>query len=206
MTMTVVPEPQMPARMTAASTVPMVRAFPRVSVVLHWLIAVMVLAMFASGVMMKQIGEGALADQLYTFHKTSGASILVLVIVRLIYRAAVHLAGRWSPGAGSRGVHAVLYLGLILVPLLGWAGISDYGARAVYFGLSLPAIWPEGAGYDWWLFKSHAVLAFLLVACVAIHIGLALGDYIERGGNRASFPAEPREPDNSASPAGPDMP
>lgn len=185
---------------------PTARAFPRVSLVLHWLIAVMVLTMFVSGVMMKQIGEGALADQLYTFHKTSGASILVLVVVRLVYRATAHLAGLWSTGAGSHGIHAVLYLGLILVPLLGWAGISDYGARAVYFGLSLPAIWPEGAGYDWWLFKIHAVLAFLLVACVAIHIGVALGDYIERGGNRASFPAAPREPAKSASPAVPDMP
>ena len=195
-----------PVRTTVAPAVPVVRAFPRASVVLHWLIASLVLAMFVSGVMMKQIGEGAFADQLYTFHKTSGASILVLVIVRLVYRAAAHLAGRWSPGAGSHAIHTILYLGLILVPLLGWAGISDYGARTVYFGLSLPAIWPEGVGYDWWLFKSHAVLAFLLVACVAIHIGVALGDYIERGGNRASFPVETREPAKSASPAARDMP
>ena len=195
-----------PLAVGVAAATPTARHFPRLSILLHWLIAALVLAMFVSGVLMKQIGEGALADQLYTFHKTCGASILGLVIVRLIYRAAAHLAGRWKPGAGSHGVHAVLYLGLILVPLLGWAGISDYGARAVYFGLSLPAIWPEGAGYDWWLFKSHALLAFLLVACVAIHIGVALGDYIERGGTRASFPVEPREPAKSASPAARDMP
>ncbi len=179
-----------------------VRTFPRVSLVLHWLVAVMVLAMFTSGVLMKQIGEGAVADELYTFHKTTGVSILMLVVVRLAYRLVAHLAGRWSAGAGSHTIHGVLYAGLFLVPLLGWAGISDYGARTIYFGLSLPAIWPEGAGDHAWLFKSHAVLAFGLVACVVIHIGVAIGDYIQRGGQRGL--AGPIA--KSTSPAGPDMP
>lgn len=203
MTITVLPETHRQARIGPSLGASAARPFPRVSLVLHWLIASLILAMFVSGVMMKQVGEGSLADQLYTFHKTTGASILVLVIVRLIYRGAAHLAGRWAPGAGSHPIHVVLYLGMILVPLLGWAGISDYGARTVYFGLSLPAIWPEGAGHHGWLFTSHAVLAFLLVACVAIHIGVALGDYIERGGNRASFPAASAK---NASPPGADMP
>ena len=204
-------DPQSPLLVGAPAAPPTARSFPRLSILLHWLIAALVLAMFVSGVLMKQIGEGALADQLYTFHKTSGASILVLVMVRLIYRVAAHLAGRWSPGAGSHAIHGVLYGGLILVPLLGWAGISDYGARVIYFGWSLPAIWREGAGDAGWLFTSHAVSAFLLVACVAVHIGVALGDYIERGGNRSRFPAKPgsgaqRPGAKIASPSGADMP
>lgn len=124
---------------------------------------------------------------LYTFHKVCGVSLLGLVLLRLCYRIAAQLSGRWRRGAGSHWVHGVLYAGLVLVPLLGWAGISDYGARGVYFGLSLPPIWPEGAGYADWLFKSHAVLAFTLIGLVAVHIGLALGDYIQRGGSRAVF-------------------
>lgn len=198
--------PRAPVSPGAAASLPVSRSFPRLSVALHWLIAALVLAMFVSGVLMKQIGEGALADQLYTFHKTSGAGVLVLVLVRLIYRGAVQLTGHWTPGAGSHAIHGVLYGGLILVPLLGWAGISDYGARAIYFGWSLPAIWPEGAGDSGWLFKSHAVLAFALIACVAIHIGVALGDYIARGGNRARFPAKPERGAKNASPAASDMP
>ncbi|HEY5794611.1 MAG TPA: cytochrome b/b6 domain-containing protein [Bosea sp. (in: a-proteobacteria)] len=201
MTMTTT-DARAPVLTTSAPDSSMGRAFPRVSLVLHWLIAAMVLAMFTSGILMKQIGEGPLVDAFYTFHKTTGACILVLVIVRLAYRLVAHLAGRWSAGAGSHAIHGVLYAGLILVPLLGWAGISDYGARTIYFGLSLPAIWPEGAGHDTWLFKSHAVLAFLLVACVVIHIGVALGDYIQRGGRRGlRGPMAKR-----ASPAEPDMP
>jgi len=178
----------------APTEAPGQRIFPRPSKLLHWLTASLVLVMFCTGVLMKQIGDGPLANDLYTFHKVAGASLLGLVLVRLSYRCLAHLRGRWLKGAGSHPVHGVLYAGLILVPLLGWAGISDYGARGVYFGLSLPAIWPEGAGFADLLFKSHAWLAFTLIGLVAVHIGIALGDYIQRGTNRGArtenaFPA-----------------
>jgi cytochrome b561 len=164
-----------------------VHVFPAVSKLLHWLVAALVLTMFTSGVMMKQIGDGAVADALYTFHKACGVGLLALVLLRLVYRIVAQIMGRWRAGAGSHAVHGVLYAGLIVVPLLGWAGISDYGARTIYFGWALPAIWPEGAGHAELLFRSHAVLAFSLIGLVAVHIGLALGDYVQRGASRAAF-------------------
>lgn len=160
------------------------RSFPRLSKALHWATAALVLAMFVTGVAMKQLGNGMVADELFTLHKVTGFGLLALVLLRLGYRAALHLTGRWRSGAGSHAVHAALYAGLIVVPLLGWAGISDYGARAVYFGLSLPPIWPEGAGYADLLFSAHAWLAFSLIGLVAVHIGIALNDYIQRGAQR----------------------
>lgn len=160
------------------------RVFPRLSTLLHWLTALLVLGMFMTGVMMKQLGDGALANELYTLHKMAGVGLLLLVLLRLVYRVAMHLAGRWRRGAGGHAVHGVLYAGLIVVPLLGWAGISDYGARAVHLGLTLPSIWPEGAGYAGLLFSAHAWLAFGLIALVAVHIGIALNDYIQRGAQR----------------------
>jgi cytochrome b561 len=181
------------------------RIFPRFSKLLHWLTAAMVLAMFVTGVTMKQLGDGPLADELYTVHKMAGVGLLALVLARLGYRAAMHLAGRWRQGAGSHVVHVALYAGLILVPLLGWAGISDYGARSVHFGLSLPLIWPEGAGYADMLFKAHAILAFGLIALVAVHIGIALNDYIQRGADRLQ-PENRSGPAKSTFPAAPDMP
>lgn len=181
MTMSISPDERLSLQAAQEPREPAGRRFPRLSLALHWLTAILVLIMFCSGVLMKQIGEGALADGFYTFHKTAGASLLGLVVLRLGYRIVQHLRGRWQKGAGAHPVHAVLYAGLILVPLLGWAAISDYGARAVYFGLSLPAIWPEGAGHAEWLFRSHAILAFSLIGLVAVHVGVALGDFIQRG-------------------------
>jgi cytochrome b561 len=161
------------------------RALPRVSTILHWLTAVLVLLMLVSGVLMKQLSGAAVSDTLYTLHKTSGAGILGLVLLRLGYRMLTHARGRWRPGAGQHPVHATLYAALILVPLLGWAGVSDYGARGLFFGLSLPSIWPEGAGYAEWLFLAHAITAFAMFGLVVVHIGIALNDYIQRGGHRS---------------------
>lgn len=176
------------------------RPLPPISRVLHWLMAILVLMMFITGVLMKQFGEGAIADALYTFHKTAGVCALALVLLRLGYRAIAHLQGRWSRGAGSHWVHGLLYLGLLGVPLLGWAGISDFGALGIYAGWSLPAIWPEGAGHAAWLFRGHAILAFLLLGCVAIHLGIALGAYIERGGPGVRFRRGATEGMNGAFP------
>lgn len=160
---------------------PRALALPGLSVFLHWLTAILVAAMLISGVLMKQIGSGPIADALYTAHKTTGASILVIVILRVAYRAMRQLGGRWKPGAASRPVHFVLYGFLIVVPLLGWAGVSDFGARGIIFGASLPEIWPEGAGHASTLFLAHAIAAFAMLALVLVHIGLALGDFIQRG-------------------------
>jgi cytochrome b561 len=153
---------------------------PLVAQVLHWLTAALVLALFGTGVMMKQLGQGPAADLLYLCHKTTGAVLLCLVLVRIGYRLFAHLTGRWRKGAASRPVHALLYLGLLVVPLLGWAGASGFGARQLLFGLSLPEIWPEAAGFTDLLLTSHAWLAFGLIALVVVHIGVALGDYLMR--------------------------
>jgi cytochrome b561 len=160
------------------------RQLPGLSKLLHWVTAFLVLLMFVSGVLMKQLSGGPASDALYTLHKTTGATLLALVLLRLGYRLWAHLTGRWRSGSGSHAVHAGLYLGLIMVPLLGWAGVSDFGARGIYLGYSLPRIWPEGAGHFGWLFLAHAWLAFIMLALVVVHLGLALNDYIQRGAQR----------------------
>ncbi len=153
--------------------------FPLLAKVLHWSTAALVLTMFCVGVLMKQIGSGACADALMTFHKTAGFLLLILVAARITYRILARLIGRWARGAGDRAVHRVLYVLLVAIPLLGLAGVSDFGAREIYGGISLPEIWPKGAGHADLLFLGHAILAFALVGLVAVHICLALDDYIQ---------------------------
>ena len=162
-----------------------------VAVIFHWVTAVLVLLMFASGIVMTQLGGGALADFLSSAHKLTGFCLLVLILARLTYRVQARLRGHWLPQIGNHTVHRVLYAALVLVPLLGWAGISDYGARETLFGIVLPKIWPEGLGYDHWLFSGHVWMAFGLIALVVIHIGVALQDYVMRG-NAGQMPGAER--------------
>ena len=157
------------------------RSYPLAIKVLHWLTALLVAIQIASGIVMMHLGGGPSADLLFTLHKTNGAAILLLVALRLGLRLALKATGRWRRHATLLPIHAALYGALILIPVLGWAGISDFGARTIVFGWSLPPIWPEGAGYDGILFTLHAYLAFALLALVAAHIGVALGLHLKRG-------------------------
>lgn len=178
-------------------------SFPLVAKVLHWSTAALVLMMFCVGILMKEIGSGPRADALMTFHKTAGFALLLLVAVRLAYRIFLRLSGRWSRNAGGRAVHRLLYGLLAAIPLLGLAGVSDFGAREIYAGLSLPAIWPQGAGYADELFQAHAILAFSLIGLVALHICLALDDYIRQA--PAALPIGAASVEASSLPP-PDMP
>ncbi len=148
---------------------------------LHWTVAILVFAMFTSGIVMKQIGGGAFADFLFSSHKITGVLVLALMLVRLGYRLVARASGIWAKASGAHPVHRLIYALAIAVPLLGWAGISDFGARTVFFGLSIPPIWPEGTGQAGRLFTAHAWLAFGLVAVIFMHIGVAMQDHILRG-------------------------
>jgi cytochrome b561 len=155
-----------------------IRQYRMTAKVLHWVTAALVFAMFASGVIAKQLGGGALADALMSLHKITGVTTLLIVIARLVYRATRSMP-EWRVYAYRRPLlHWTLYVVVLLVPLLGWAGISDFGAREVLPGYSLPPIWPEGAGYDGILLQYHAYMAFALLALVALHIGIAMQDYM----------------------------
>jgi cytochrome b561 len=148
--------------------------------VFHWVTAALVLFMVASGMTMKQLGEGPFPDLLFNVHKTTGVLTLAVVLLRLCYRVLMpEPTGQREPYRRPV-LHWVLYGALILMPLLGWAGLSDFGSRGILFGLELPAIWPEGAGYAEILFEAHAYLAFALLALVALHIGIAMQDHMTR--------------------------
>ena len=128
-----------------------------------------------------------LTNALYSSHKTLGLVILVLVVARLVYRL-VHGAPAdeptitWWQKAASHATHWSLYLLLILVPLVGWLGISFYGARQVFGLATIPAL----AGEDpqaWEVARLvHRYLAYLTVALAAMHVGAAVVlHYLIRG-------------------------
>jgi cytochrome b561 len=148
---------------------------------LHWLTAILILAMFCSGVIMTQLGEGPAAKLLFAAHKTTGLAVLGLLVLRIGYRLASYWTRRWPASAAGGKVHLLLYAWLAAVPLLGWAGAAERGARGLLFGLSLPDLWPRASGHADLLLLLHACLAFGLIGLVVIHVGVALGDFLRQG-------------------------
>jgi cytochrome b561 len=155
-----------------------IREYRMPAKVMHWVTAVLVICMFSSGVIATQLGGGAMADTLFSLHKLTGALTLILIVFRLIYRLVRALPESQNAPRHRPLLHWSLYGIALLVPLLGWAGISDFGSRELFPGFSLPPIWPEGLGYDTVLLQFHGYMAFGLLALVALHIGIAMQDYL----------------------------
>jgi len=159
---------------------------------LHWLMAVLVIFQVAAGLMMVQEhpesnvwARIAEALSLYDAHKVMGLVLLALALARLAYRI-----GRGAPAdeptldtwqrEASHMVHSWVYLLLILVPLLGWLGISLYPAVVVFNALTLPSLAPPDQPKSAIVLTAHAYAAFLLIGLVAIHICAALFHHFVR--------------------------
>jgi cytochrome b561 len=152
--------------------------FTRLSRILHWLTAVLIFtALLVGFTMVSTIGDYA---TLLAVHKTLGAVILVVVIVRVVNRLT-HRAPA-LPGTVGRferlGVFAselALYGLLLAQPLVGWAMVSASGTPVVVFGsVHLPAIAPTSLQLYSILREAHSILAYLFVAIIAAHVSAIL--------------------------------
>ena len=120
--------------------------YPATSKLLHWLIAICVLTTAPVAIAMVRVSKGPTQDALYSFHKSLGVLILILMILRLINRLAVG-APIADPGIApwqktiSSIVHTSLYVLLLAMPIVGYIANSVYGAPTPFFGLfDLPPI------------------------------------------------------------------
>ncbi len=165
-----------------------IRVYSLPAKVFHWITVVLVVFMVSSGVLAKQFSEGPVSNTLFTMHKVTGILTLTIVLLRLCYRimqwwreSKARTQPRPHPQNHRRPVlHWVLYATIILVPLLGWSGVSAFGSREILPGFILPEIWPKNVAHSDVLLLMHAYAAFGLLALVALHIGVAMQDYMMR--------------------------
>jgi cytochrome b561 len=152
--------------------------FTMFSRILHWTMAVMILAMLFTGVGM----VASLSDYhwLVSIHKPLGILILVLVAIRLLNRL-LNPAPSLPDGmlAWQRFVahasHVVLYALMFALPLVGWGMLSAARYPIILYGpLQLPPILPHDAVLYAVLRTAHTVLAFLLFVTFIAHFSAAL--------------------------------
>jgi len=152
---------------------------------LHWLIAVSLLPLFALGLWMTaRAGANLWDDQtnlLYGLHKALGFAVLLMVVARLVLRACVATPpypASMSPrlALAAKLMHGLLYVLLVAVPLLGWAGVTAYPALITVAGQHLPAmpLIVQNEALAKKLFAVHGTLALILGALIAAHICAAL--------------------------------
>lgn len=153
---------------------------------LHWITATLVLILLPLGVVITNEWGGPLQDPLYNLHRSIGAVIIPLVILRLGYRLMhppLPLPDEIPPlqQLAAHVTHWALYALLIVQPFVGWAATSAYRAPIIVFGLfELPPIWPEDRALSNRLFVVHALIGAAIAGLAAVHIGAALYHHFVR--------------------------
>jgi cytochrome b561 len=152
----------------------------------HWTVALCVMIVIPVGLAMNSLPEGTMQNVAYTVHRSLGALILALMILRLGYRL---IAGWPAPEPtitpaqriASHAVHNLLYLLLIVQPALGWYATSVYGATISFFGLfDLPSLAEKNEPASEPLFFVHEMIGFAIAGLLVLHIGGALYHYFIR--------------------------
>ncbi len=155
------------------------RRFTALQRLLHWLMAVCILAMLFIGVgMVSTVMPKYLT--LFSIHKPLGVAILVLALVRLVVRLGygapplpVDLPEPMKLAAHLS--HYAFYVLMIGMPLIGWGMLSAAAYPVVLFGgVHLPAILPQSDSLHALLWNAHFYLAFLFFALILLHVAAAL--------------------------------
>jgi cytochrome b561 len=152
------------------------------AIALHWIMAALVLTQVYVGFTFHGMERGPDRSEWFTWHKTIGATILVLALIRLAWRLThkpppypVEMAN-WERVLGTWN-HRIFYVLLIALPLTGLAAVSggaENATTALVGGIPLPLI-PglsddvgDGAG------DLHGLLVTLTIALLILHVAAAL--------------------------------
>lgn len=126
--------------------------YSTVSLILHWLIAVLVVAQVLL-IMAHDATEGPISREFVNIHKSVGLGILVLTLGRIGWRVAnpaiplPDAMPRWQTLL-ARATHVLFYVVLIAMPLGGWAASSAAGRDILWFGLFQWPLLPIGGGRE----------------------------------------------------------
>lgn len=146
---------------------------------LHWLMAILIIAMLFIGITMAATVSPAYAT-LVGIHKPLGIAILVLAVLRLLNRWRTRvppLPADLPPiqRLAAKGSHYMLYALMLAMPLVGWGMLSAARYPIVLFGpVVLPPILPHDPMLYAWLRELHTVLAYLFFLVILAHLGAAL--------------------------------
>jgi cytochrome b561 len=170
----------MPTTSEIADQVPLRYASPAVAI--HWIVVALLLTQVWLGFTFADMARGPARAEYFTWHKTVGATILVLTLIRLGYRLMNppppypesmpdwrRTAAVWS--------HRLLYLLMIALPLTGLtavSGVSSAPTTPLAGGIPLPTIPGVSKAAGEMSAGVHEVLVYSTIALLVIHIGAAL--------------------------------
>lgn len=175
----------------------MTNRYTKTAIILHWLIALGIFAMFGIGWYMadlpkegaKQLAYDIFDWGIYTWqlseeasprtfyfnlHKSIGVTLFALIVIRVLWRLthkppALLASYKAIERKIATGAHHLLYLVMIALPLSGviMAINSKYGIK--WFGISFISGTDNKPARDFWV-EVHEVIGVILLVIVIVHI------------------------------------
>jgi cytochrome b561 len=158
-----------------------------VAITLHWLIALLLIGQLAGGFYMHGLPreQAELKFELYQLHKSFGITILLLTLLRILWRLThtpPPLPDRmpeWEKFL-ARAAHFGFYALLIALPLVGWAVVSSSPfAESVQTYLFGVIHWPhlpffqdvaDRRALSDEIAEIHEYLAFAMIGLIGLHL------------------------------------
>jgi cytochrome b561 len=162
------PSPNVPTRYSAVA-----QSF-------HWIIAALIVTQFVLAYAADDLPLGAHKLALLARHKSFGMTILMLAILRLLWRLNNRppaLPAGMTPLEQflARATHIAFYVLLFVMPLTGWIMSSAKNYSVSWFGFFT---WPNLIGKNEGAFEllrtTHHILSYILFAIAVLHILAAL--------------------------------
>jgi cytochrome b561 len=156
--------------------------YATVSVCLHWLMALMFIAVYSTIELRVIFPRGSDDRELIkTAHFLLGLSVFVLVWLRILARVVTATPNRESYGKFqtylSRSVFFALYGLMIIMPLLGWSIVSAEGHIINILGFELPTLIDTDKELAHDIENIHETLGKVGYGLVALHATAALGHH-----------------------------
>lgn len=163
--------------------------YTRTAVGLHWAVAGLILTALFMGWTMTDMEVSPQRLKVYNWHKWVGVTVLVLAVLRLVWRLTHRppplpdAVPAWQRVAAHAG-HGLLYLLMLVMPVTGWIYSNYSGYPVVYLGrIPLPNLVERDRELAAVWVQIHATLGIILAVVVAGHVLAALyHQFIARDG------------------------
>jgi cytochrome b561 len=147
--------------------------------IFHWLIVALLAVQYPIGWLMPDLHRNEQPGAPMTFHVSFGITILILIVLRLVWRLSHPVAPESSlppwQRLGSGVVHWLLYALVLGTTLTGWLFASFRGWSLSFFYLMpLPMLASDNAAAGKAIDGLHQAMELALIVMIGIHVAAAL--------------------------------
>lgn len=153
-----------------------IQRYNSTAIIIHWLMAIMILAMIGLGLFMVGLEKGSDERSYYfALHKSIGLTLALLAIFRLIWKIisdSPKLPDYVAPlhRKIATATHHLLYLLLFIQPITGYISSSFSGYKTKFWGIPLPHWGWKDPDLNQLFTTIHEISAFCLIALLILHI------------------------------------